>query len=68
MAKFIYNNAGNASISYAFLELYRGNYPHFFLEDKMNLYLRSYFADKLAKELGKFMLIYIQNLFFAPEL
>lgn len=51
IAEFTYNNAKNLSINHKLFELNYGYHLHVFFKDKVDPYLRSCLANKLAKEL-----------------
>ncbi len=58
MAKFTYNNAPNTSTSYISFALNCPYYLKVFVKDKINLYSKSYFANRLADKLKKLVEIY----------
>ena len=64
MAKFVYNNAKNASINYTIFELNCSNYLRVLLKKNVNSHLKSHSTDKLAKKLNKLIEVYCQNLFY----
>ncbi len=68
MAKFVYNNAKNASTGHTPFKLNCGHYPRVSFEEDVDSHLRSCFANKLAKELRKLMEVCCQNLLYAQEL
>lgn len=65
MAKFVYNNAKNASIGHTPFELNCGYHLHVFFKDKNNPYSKSQSAKKFTKELKDLKSIYQQNLLHA---
>lgn len=68
MAKFIYNNYKNTSISHNFFEFNYSYNLYISFEDKVNPCLSSCLSHKLAKELRNLILIYQQNLFYTQKL
>ena len=58
MAELAYNNAKNASTSHILFELNYGYHPRVLFEENVDLYLKSHFANKLAKELRELMEVY----------
>lgn len=55
MAKFLYNNAKNTSISHNLFKLNCGYYSQVLFKKEVNPYFRSCSAKKLAKELSELM-------------
>ena len=68
MAKFVYNNAKNASTGHTPFEFNYGFYLRVFFKDDINPPSRSHFADELAKELRELMDICQQILLHTQEL
>ena len=68
IAKFAYNNAKNASISYVTFKLNCGYHPKVLFNKNFNLYSRSCFADKLAEKLRELIEVFCQNLLHVQEL
>ena len=68
MAKFVYNNTKNASTGHTPFKLNCGLYLQVSFKDNINPCFRSYFANKLAKELRKLIDICEQNLFYTQKL
>ena len=68
MAKFVYNNAKNASTGHISFELNCGFHPRVSFEDNVDPCSRSRLADELAKELRKLINICQQNLLYAQKL
>lgn len=68
MAKFVYNNAKNASIGHISFELNCSYYPRIFFEDEVNPCSRLRLADKQTKKLRKLIWIYQQNLLYTQKL
>lgn len=68
MAKFVYNNARNASIGHTSFKL--NCYYHFCISYKkdVNLHFKSKSTDKLASELQKLMMVYNKNLYHAQKI
>lgn len=58
MAKFIYNNAKNASTSYMFFELNYDYQPYVSYKKDIDPYFKSKLADDLASELKKLIVLY----------
>ena len=55
MAKFVYNNAKNASINYTPFKLNCGYHPKVFFKKDIDPHSKSRSAYKLAKKLRKLM-------------
>ena len=68
MAEFAYNNAKNLTTGYTPFKLNYDYYPKVLFKKNLNLYFKSYFADKLAKELRELIEICCQNLLYIQEL
>lgn len=57
MVKFAYSNSKNTNIGHIFFKLYYSYYFYIFFENDINIYLRSYFVNKLSKKLRNIILI-----------
>ena len=68
MAEFAYNNAKNTTTGHTPFKLNCGFHPQVFFVDEIDPCSRSYFANKLAKELRELMDICQQNLLYAQKL
>ncbi len=68
MAKFVYNNAKNASISYTLFELNCGFHLQAFYEEDVNPYFQSKSANELVIELKELMVVCRENFQYAQEL
>ena len=68
IVKFAYNNTKNTSIGLTPFKLNCGYYPKVLFKKDVNPRLKSYSADKLAKELRKLIKVYCQNLLYTQEL
>ncbi len=68
MAKFAYNNAKNAFISYTLFELNCRYQPGVSFEEDVDPCSRSYSANELVEELRELMEVCCQNLLYAQEL
>ena len=62
MAKFVYNNAKNASTSYILLKLNCDYQPRVLFEEDINYRLKSRSADKLVRELKELIEVCCQKL------
>ncbi len=62
MAEFAYNNAKNPNTSYTPFEFNCGYHSKVLFEEDVNPYLRSRYADKLAKKRKELIEVYYQNL------
>ena len=62
MAKFAYNNAKNASISYTSFELNCGYHPRVSYKEDLDLRSKFKAADELAGKLRELMISYQENL------
>ena len=58
MTKFTYNNVKNANIGHTLFKFNCSYYPRVLFEEDANSYLRSCFADKLAKKLRELIEVY----------
>ena len=68
IAEFAYNNTKNASIGHTLFK-FNCSYNHkVFFEEDIDFHLRSYSANKLAKELRELMEVCYQNLLHAQKL
>ena len=65
MIEFVYMNAKNASTSHTPFKLNCSYYLQVSFKDNVDPYSRSYFTNKLAKELRELMDICQQNLLYA---
>ena len=68
MAKFVYNNAKNASIGYTLFELNCGYHPWMLYKEKVNSRSMSKSADELSAELRELIIVYWENLYHAQKL
>lgn len=68
IAKFVYNNAENVTISHTMFGLNYGYHSCVLFSDKVTPYLKSYFVRELIKELRKLILICQQNLLYTQKL
>ena len=70
MAKFVYNNAKNASTSYMPFELNCGYHPHvsYKEEEILDLRSKSKTAEELSSKFQKLIIVCQQNLYHAQEL
>lgn len=68
IAKFVYNNTKNTSISHTFFELNYGYHSHMSYEKDINFCFKLKSADRLLTELQKLIPIYKKNLHHTQEL
>ena len=68
MAKFVYNNAKNASIGHTPFELNCGYHPRMLYEENVDPHSQSKSADELSAELKELMIVCRENLHHAQEL
>ncbi len=68
MAEFTYNNAKNSSTGHSLFKLNCGYCPKVSFKKNVNSHSKSYFTNKLAKELRKLIEICCQNLLYTQEL
>ncbi len=68
MAKFIYHNSKNASISHILFKLNYSYYSKILFQEDVDPYSRFGSVDKLAEELRELIKVYYQNLFHTQEL
>ena len=62
IAEFAYNNTKNTSTDHTPFKLNCDYYPKILFEENVDLYSRSYFAEKLVKELKELIEVCCQNL------
>ena len=65
MAKFVYNNAKNASTGHIPFELNCGYYPRILYEEKVDSRSKSKSADELSVKLRELMIVCQKNLYHA---
>lgn len=68
MAKFIYNDAKNASTNHTPFELNRDYHPRILYEENIDPRFKSKSVDKLAAKLRNLLIMYKKNLQHAQEL
>ena len=68
MAKFVYNNAKNASTGYMFFEMNFGYHPRIFFKEDTHPHPKSKLTDKLLAELQKLMAVCRKNIYCASKL
>ena len=68
MAKFVYNNAKNASTGHTPFELNCGYHPRMLYEEEVDSHSKSKSANKLLAELKELMIVCQENLHHVQEL
>ena len=67
MAKFVYNNARNASTGHMLFELNRGYHPRVLYKENVDRRSQSKSADELLAKLKELMIICRENLYYTQE-
>ena len=68
MAKFLYNNGNNASISHTPFELNYGYHLWISHKEEVDLRSKSKLENKLSAELKKLIIVYRENLYYPQKL